>query len=88
MTISMTRSKYLAQGGCLDVRRFRAWVDEAKEWGPLLTGEAFEGVQRKHIAFIKDRWEEARTFTVRAQASTSDDWDDPIDPEERDDLVS
>ena len=49
---------------CLDLRGFRSWVEEAKEWRLLLSGDHFSQTERKHVAFIKDKWEEARSIGV------------------------
>ena len=49
-----TREEYLINERCLDLSRFRSWVDEAKERGLLLSGDRFTQTQRKHVAFIED----------------------------------
>ena len=50
-----------------------AGVDEAKEWGPLLSGDRFSRTQRKHVALIKDN-REAPSIDVPGALSSGDDW--------------
>ena len=56
--------EYLVHEGCLDLRRCRSWVDEAKKWNPPLSGDRFSQTQRKLAAFIMDKWEEAHIIGV------------------------
>jgi len=51
---------HLEQTGCRTVARFRCWVDAAADWTSLLQGVGLEGLERRHLAHVKERWQAAQ----------------------------